>query len=106
MFAYLVRRILYMIPIVFGVMVITFILFYVVQSPAQMAKRILGPKASPQAVENWMHNRGYDKPTFINTQAGRNPFDSQFFHSIKALAVFDLGKSDATGEPVIDMFKR
>lgn len=106
MAAYLIRRILYMIPIVFGVMVITFLLFYVVQSPRQMAKRILGPKASPQTVENWLHNRGYDKPVFLNTQPGRNLFDSQFFHSIKSLALFDLGVSDATGEPVLDMFKR
>ena len=105
MAAYLIRRILYMVPILFGVMLITFVLFYVVQKPRAMAVRILGPKASPQAVENWLHNRGYDKPAFINTEPGKHLFDSQFFNNIKSLATFDLGKSDATGERVLDMFK-
>jgi peptide/nickel transport system permease protein len=95
-----------MVPILFGVMVITFVLFYVVQKPEQMARRILGPKASQQAVENWLANRGYDKPTFINLRKGENPFDSQFVASMKSLALFDLGKSDATGEPVMEMFRR
>ncbi len=105
MFSYLIRRILYMVPIVVGVMVITFVLFYVVQKPRAMALRILGPKASPQAVENWLHNRGYDKPVYFNTRPGHNFLDSQFFNNLKALAVFDLGVSDATGEPVLEMFK-
>lgn len=106
MAAYLIRRIFYMIPILLGVMLVTFVLFYVVQKPRAMAVRILGPKASPQAVENWLHNRGYDKPTFFNTEHGHNLFDSQFFDNIKSLATFQLGESDATGERVLDMFKR
>ncbi len=104
--AYLLRRLLYTIPIIFGVMLLTFLLFYVVQSPRSMALRILGPKASPQAVENWLHNRGYDKPLFINTRAGGRPWDSQFVHHVRSLAFFDLGRSDATGEPVSAMFGR
>jgi peptide/nickel transport system permease protein len=106
MFSYLIRRVLYMIPIVIGVMVITFVLFYVVQQPRQMAMRILGVKASSQAIENWLHNRGYDKPVYFNTRPGEKLWDSQFFRSMKALAVFDLGVSDATGDPVLAMFKR
>jgi peptide/nickel transport system permease protein len=86
--------------------VITFVLFYVVNQPRQMALRILGPKASPQAVENWLHNRGYDKPVWINTQPGANPLDSQFFTSLRQLASLDLGVSDATNEPVLTMLRR
>ena len=106
MLTYLLRRILYMVPIILGVMLITFILFYVVNKPRNMALQILGPKATPEAIENWLQNRGYDKPVFVNTNKGQNPFDSQFFHSIKRFATFDLGVSDSTGEPVLTMIAR
>ncbi|MDD2710134.1 MAG: ABC transporter permease [Verrucomicrobiae bacterium] len=106
MLNYLLRRILYLFPIVFGVMLITFSLFYVVQSPRAMALQILGPKAPKEAVANWLHNRGYDKPLFFNTAPGKPPLDSQFFHYIKSLAIFDFGVSDATGEPLTEVFKR
>ncbi len=106
MASYLIRRILYMIPIIFGVMLITFLLFFVIQSPKAMAQRILGPKAKPEALQNWLHNRGYDKPRFINTQPGQPLWDSQFVHQMKSLATFDLGYSDATGESIANMFKR
>lgn len=106
MLTYLIRRIFYMVPILFGVMAITFVLFYVVNKPRQMALRILGPKASPQAVENWLHNRGYDRPVWVNTTPGQNPLDSQFFRSIGQFAVLDLGVSDATNEPVLKMIER
>jgi peptide/nickel transport system permease protein len=105
MFSYIIRRLLYAIPIVLGVMVITFALFYLLQKPEAMAARILGPKAPPQAVQNWLHQRGYDKPVFLNLEPGANPLDSQFFHHVVALATFDLGVSDATGQPVIERFK-
>jgi peptide/nickel transport system permease protein len=106
MFNYLIRRILYVIPIIFGVMLITFVLFYVVQSPDKMARRILGPKVPPQVLQNWLHNRGYDKPVFLNTNPNENLFDSQFFHHITSLATLDLGVSDSTNVPVLEMFKQ
>jgi len=105
MTSYLIRRILYMFPIVFGVMLITFLLFFVVQTPKSMAQRILGPKAKPEAIQNWLHNRGYDKPRFINAEPGKHWWDSQFFHQMKSLATFDFGNSDATGERILNMFK-
>jgi peptide/nickel transport system permease protein len=106
MLNYLIRRILYMVPIVVGVMMLTFLLFNVVFTPRQMALRILGPKASPQTIENWLHNRGYDKPVWVNVQPGQNVLDSQFFNSLRQFAVFDLGKSLATDEPILAMIKR
>lgn len=102
MLSYIARRMLFALPIVFGVMLLTFVLFFVVQSPASMAKRVLGPKATPQAVENWLHNRGYDKPLLVNT--GDGPFyDSLFFNQLKRFAAFDLGRSDVTGRPLRDV---
>lgn len=100
MLGYIFRRMLFAIPIVFGVMLLTFVLFFVVQSPSAMAKRVLGTKATPQAVENWLHNRGYDKPLLINTRAGEPFYDSLFLNQVKRFAVLDLGRSDVTGRPL------
>ena len=74
MFNYLVRRLLYTVPIILGVMVITFILFFAIQSPQTMARIQLGKRATPQSVELWLHNRGYDKPRLVNTRPGENFF--------------------------------
>ena len=105
MLSYIIRRLLYAIPIVIGVMVITFFLFFVVQSPYTMAKRVLGPKATEQAVQDWLVNRGYDKPTFLNTAKDAKLFDSLFFNQMAKLATFDLGKSDVTGRSLATLFK-
>ena len=44
MFAYILRRILYAIPILIGVNLITFMLFFMVNSPDDMARAQLGAK--------------------------------------------------------------
>jgi peptide/nickel transport system permease protein len=112
MLNYFIRRLIYMVPILLGVMLITFVLFNIVASPREMALQNLGPKASAQAIENWLHNRGYSDehgkpyPLFLNTERGHNPFDSLYFRSMKRFATFDLGTSFATGEPVVEMIKR
>ena len=105
MFSYIIRRLLYAIPIVIGVMVITFVLFFVVQSPRAMAIRVLGTKATEQAVQDWLSNRGYDKPRFLNTEKDAKLFDSIFFNQMGQLATFNLGKSYVTGRSVTTLFK-
>jgi len=63
MFRYITRRILQMIPTVFGVIVITFILFNIVGgSPAAMT---LGKNVSPRALEEYDEQRGFNKPLLI-----------------------------------------
>ncbi len=105
MVAYLIRRLFFFVPIVFGVMLLTFVLFFVVQSPDAMARRVLGPKATPKAVENWLHNRGYDKPLLLN-RTGQAPWhDSLFLNQMGRLARFDLGKSDVTNRPLAEDFR-
>jgi len=62
MMRYLIRRILHMIPTLFGVLLITFILFNLVGgSPARM---ILGDKASAEALESFDEQRGFNRPLF------------------------------------------
>lgn len=72
MIAYIIRRILYAIPILIGVNVLTFMLFFVVNTPDDMARMRLGMKhVTPEAVEKWKHERGYDKPLlFSSKEAG------------------------------------
>ena len=70
MLAYIVRRLLYAIPILIGVNLITFALFFVVNTPDDMARMQLGVKrVTPEAIEKWKAERGYDKPLFVNADA-------------------------------------
>jgi peptide/nickel transport system permease protein len=70
MLAYIIRRILYAIPILVGVNVITFALFFVVNSPDDMARMHLGVKrVTPDAIQKWKEERGYDRPLLYNAGA-------------------------------------
>ena len=69
MTAYIVRRALYAIPILIGVNIITFLLFFVVNSPDDMARMFLGQKrVAQEQIEDWKSERGYHHPLFYNTQ--------------------------------------
>lgn len=97
MIAYLVRRLFYAIPILLGVNLITFALFFFVNSPDDMARIHLGVKrVTPEAITKWKADRGYDKPLLYNADGSgaRKLTDTIFFqHSVK-LFVFDFGRSD------------
>jgi peptide/nickel transport system permease protein len=98
MWAYVTRRVLYAIPILIGVNLITFLLFFVVNSPDDMARMHLGQKrVTDEAVANWKHERGYDKPLLYNAQAeGLQAFtDTIFFSKSAALFAFEFGRSDS-----------
>ena len=70
MITYIVRRTLYAIPILIGVNITVFLLFFVVSSPDQMAQRILGDKNITQAdLDNWKRQNGYHLPLWFNTEA-------------------------------------
>ncbi len=97
MIAYIIRRVLYAIPILVGVNVITFILFFVVNSPDDMARLYLGDKrVSQEQVDSWKSERGYDKPLLYNeTAKGLDRFtDTIFFTKSVGLFVFNFGPSD------------
>lgn len=98
MLNYILRRALYALPILVGVNVITFVLFFVVNTPDDMARMQLGMKhVTPEAVEQWKQERGYDRPVLYNgTAAGIGRFtDTIFFDKSLRLFVFDFGSSDA-----------
>ena len=97
MLAYIIRRILYAIPILIGVNIIVFVLFFVVNSPDSMARSILGEKNITQEdVDNWKRQNGYHLPLFFNTEAAGIAVFTQtiFFQKSAKLFVFDFGVSD------------
>ncbi|WP_455216652.1 ABC transporter permease [Kaarinaea lacus] len=97
MFAYVVRRVLYAIPILIGVNLLTFTLFFVVNSPDDMARLHLGAKrVTPEAIQKWKANRGYDRPLLFNTEAQGIEKLTQtiFFDKSVSLFVFRFGSAD------------
>ena len=109
MFAYIVRRLIYAFPILIGVNLLTFALFFVVNSPDDMARSQLGDKyVTPAAIENWKSKNGYDKPLFINADAdglGRVS-DTIFFNKSVRLFAFDFGRSESGRDITTDVSTR
>ena len=97
MIAYIIRRILYAIPILIGVNLLTFALFFGVNTPDDMARMQLGIKrVTPEAIAKWKHLHGYDKPMMFNAQAAGAAMltDTIFFEKSATMFAFDFGFSD------------
>jgi peptide/nickel transport system permease protein len=89
--------VLYAIPILIGVNLITFTLFFVVNSPDDMARMQLGIKrVTPEAITKWKQERGYDKPLMFNGPAeGFAKFTHTiFFEKSAAMFAFRFGRAD------------
>lgn len=109
MIAYIIRRALYAVPILIGVNLITFILFFVINTPDDIARSQLGDRrVTEQAVENWKAERGYDKPVAINgaAQGLDRITDTIFFEKSLKLFVFDFGRSDSGRDIGYDISQR
>ena len=97
MLSYIIRRIFYAIPILIGVNLITFMLFFVVNTPDDMARMQLGIKyVTPEAIEKWKAERGYDKPLLFNQDADNldKLTSTIFFEKSVSMFIFDFGKAD------------
>jgi peptide/nickel transport system permease protein len=97
MISYLIRRIAYAVPILVGVNFITFLLFFVVNSPDDMARMQLGQKrVTDEAVAKWKQERGYDKPMLFNSRApGTGKVtETIFFDKSVPLFWFDFGHAE------------
>jgi len=109
MFGYIIKRLLYAIPILIGVNLITFMLFFMVNSPDDMARAQLGAKqVTPQMIQAWKVQRGYDKPLFINEKAGgiSKVTDTLFVQESLKLFSFDFGISDSNRDIGSDIKER
>jgi peptide/nickel transport system permease protein len=97
MIAYIFRRLMYGALILIGVNVFTFVLFFAVNTPDDMARLAIGgQRVSADAVEKWKADRGYDKPLFLNTEASglQKYTDTIFYQRSVPLLKFDFGASD------------
>ncbi|MDO0920409.1 MULTISPECIES: ABC transporter permease [unclassified Enterococcus] len=90
MFQYIVKRILWLFPILIGVSFIVFTIMYL--SPGDPVTMVLGEGATPEQYEAMRVQMGLDRS-----------FIEQFFHYIKNVVVeFDLGRSYFSGRVVMD----
>lgn len=97
MLAYTIRRLLYAVPILLGVNLLTFLLFFVVNSPDDMARMQLGVKrVTPEAIQKWKADRGYDQPLIWNEQADgiARATRTVFFNKSMRMFLGDFGRAD------------
>lgn len=98
MIGYISRRLAYGVLVLLGVNLLTFLLFFTVNTPDDMARMAIGgQRISQEAVEQWKVERGYDKPLFYNAKAegGAKLTDTIFYARSLPLLTFNFGLSDA-----------
>ncbi len=109
MLKYMLRRVLYAVPILVGINILTFALFFVVNSPDDMARMHLGQKhVTATQIAAWKVVRGYDRPLFYNhTQTGFSAVtETLFVQKSLRLFVFDFGASDDGRDIMTDIVQR
>ena len=89
MLRFILRRFTWLIFVILGLCVITFILSRVV--PGDPAELYLGPRPKPEQVELVRNQLGLDKPNYI-----------QFLYYLRDLSQGNLGESLRTHRPVMD----
>ncbi|MDD5404957.1 MAG: microcin C ABC transporter permease YejB [Sulfuricella sp.] len=102
MFAYIIKRLLLMIPTLFGVLLITFVVIQFVpggpveQLIHQIKGQGQGGEASSGATQIYRGDRGLDKERIERLKAlygFDKPAPERFWEMVKNFAVFDLGES-------------
>lgn len=86
---YVLRRLLGLIPVLFGITVITFFVIHLAPGKPTRLQAELSPKITLEAREKLEKLYGLDKPVHV-----------QYWQWIKKLAKFDLGKSFTDERPV------
>lgn len=98
MLTYLLRRIAYGVLILFSVNLLTFVLFFAVNTPDDMARLNLGGRrVTADAIESWKAARRLDKPLFFNgeKEGAEKLTDTIFFEKSVPLLALDFGRSDS-----------
>ena len=92
MLAYVLRRLLLMVPTVFGVALLTFLLFNAFgPDPVRTA---LGQHATPESMENLRRQWALDRPLWL-----------QFVDFLRQIVSFDYGRSFVTNEDLGSLLK-
>lgn len=109
MMRYIIRRIAYAIPILFGINLITFALFFLINTPDDMARMQLGQKhVKQEAITQWKIKHGYNLPLFYNeNQSGTGTLtQTLFFQKSLKLFLLDFGQSDGGRDISFDISRR
>lgn len=85
---YIIRRLLLSLPVIFGILFVTFALARII--PGDPCKAILGEKATPEVCERFNREHGLDKPILV-----------QFVNYVKDIARGDFGESLRYSRPVV-----
>lgn len=107
--SYIVRRLLYAIPILLGVNILTFLLFFFVNTPDDIARSQLGERrVTTEAIEQWKASKGYDKPMLWNDNAigFKALSETVFYENSIRMMFFDFGSSDSGRDINYDISQR
>jgi len=98
MTTYLLRRLWYALAILIGVNLLTFILFFTVNTPDDMARlNIGGKRVTQEQIDKWKAERGYDRPLYWN---GAEQGVDKLTHTVLwersvSLMALQFGRSDS-----------
>jgi len=109
MFNYILRRLLYGVLVLVGVNLLTFVLFFAVNTPDDMARMNIGGKrVSTDAIQKWKVERGYDKPLLWNEKAQGSEKLTQtlFYQRSLPLFVLDFGATDTGRDIAYELSQR
>lgn len=98
MIAYALRRAFYGLLILVGVNLLTFLLFFTVNTPDDMARlNIGGKRVTQELIDKWKVERGYDKPLYWNhTQQGTDQLtETIFWERSMSLFKLEFGRADS-----------
>ena len=98
MLNFIVRRIGYGLLILLGVNLLTFALFFTVNTPDDMARLNLGGKrVTQEAIEKWKAERGYNKPLYFNAarQGSEKVTETVFWDRSVSLLALQFGRADS-----------
>ncbi|MDO8418416.1 MAG: ABC transporter permease [Rubrivivax sp.] len=98
MLNFIARRIAYGVLILLGVNLLTFMLFFTVNTPDDMARLNLGGKrVTQEAIEKWKTERGYDKPLYFATarDGSEKVTETIFWERSVSLFALKFGRADS-----------
>ena len=90
---YCLRKLLYGIPLILGVTMISFILM--VEFGPDKTYELVGKNATPEQIAEIRHQLGYDRPFLV-----------RYGDFLKQLVTFDFGHSESSGEKVKTILER
>jgi peptide/nickel transport system permease protein len=98
MLNYFLRRSFYGVLVLIGVNLFTFMLFFTINTPDDMARlNIGGKRVTQEQILKWKVERGYDKPLYWNAagQGTHKATDTVFWDRSVSLMALDFGRSDS-----------